>query len=148
MPDKLTDKEIVKALECCPKNIICGECPLCGTNDCMNKLYVNSLDLINRLQAENEEQEKAILNALHRIKEVRQTAKAEAYKECVEKAKEIIDLIVDLMFDGSVSKCQIPSCHKPSSIPCENESCIQENKEYWHGKLNNLLKELVGDNNV
>ena len=74
-----------------------------------------------------------------------QAWKAEAYKEFVEKANEIIDLIVDLMFDDSVSKCQLPSCHKPSSIPCENEICIQENKEYWHSKLNNLLKELVGE---
>ena len=84
-------------------------------------------------------------NKKYIIKEVRQTAKAEAYKECIEKANEIIDLIVDLMFDGNVSKCQLPSCHKPSSIPCESEICIQENKEYWHSKLDNLLKELVGE---
>lgn len=70
--------------------------------------------------------------------------KVEAYKECIEKVKEIIDLIVELMFDDSVSRCQLPNCHKPSSFPCESEICIQENKEYWHGKLDNLLKEMVG----
>ena len=70
MPDKLTDSEIVKALECCPKNIICGECPLCGKKDCMNKLYINALDLINRLQAENERlREPASASAIHILAE-------------------------------------------------------------------------------
>ena len=73
-----------------------------------------------------------------------ETAKAEAYKEFAEKAKEIINLIVDLMFDDSVIRCQVPNCHKTSSISCGSEICIQENKAYWHGKLDNLLKEMEG----
>ena len=91
MSNKLTDKEIVKALECCPKNIICGECPLCGKKDCMNKLYINALDLINRLQAENEDY-KALYEGLkaehiETIKAIKH-CKAEAYKEFAERLKE------------------------------------------------------------
>ncbi len=73
-----------------------------------------------------------------------QQAKAEAYREFAEKAKEIINVIVDLMFDDSVIRCQVPNCHKTSSISCGSEICIQENKAYWHGKLDNLLKEMEG----
>ena len=43
------------------------------------------------LQAENEEQEQATINVLHQIKDVRQTAKAEAYKEFAERLKKEID---------------------------------------------------------
>ena len=59
MDKKLTDSEIVKALECCPKNVKCEQCSLCGTSNCMNKLSVFALDLINRLQAENDKLKKA-----------------------------------------------------------------------------------------
>ena len=55
MPDKLTDNEIVKALECCKNDgIICFECPYKKPNGCMEKLSADVLDLINRLQAEIE----------------------------------------------------------------------------------------------
>ena len=57
MPDKkLTDNEIVKALECCADiNDKCPECPLKDKNreSCVGILMSNALDLINRLQSEN-----------------------------------------------------------------------------------------------
>ena len=96
MPDKkLTDKEIVKVLECCSKPVgeNCKECPLHLT-DCL-KVNIDelTLDLINRLQAENEKNEKiirladmAIETANAEIKRVRgelETTKAEALKEFV-----------------------------------------------------------------
>ena len=159
MPDKkLTDSEIVKALESYIKDIGCAKCNF--KDKYLLTVLKSALDLINRLQAEVERLE-AEIDKQYEIAEANVRAeiasggtschwcedkvRAEAYKECIEKANEIIDLIVDLMFDGNVSKCQLPSCHKPSSIPCESEICIQENKEYWHSKLDNLLKELVGD---
>ena len=62
MPDKkMTDNEIVKALECC--NIgenweICEKCPCCIDGekavDCVQRLHQNTLDLINRQKAEIE----------------------------------------------------------------------------------------------
>ena len=61
MPDKLTDKEIANALECCldVSDSTCKNCPLFNiTNSTMvcSKIATKfALDLINRLQEENEE---------------------------------------------------------------------------------------------
>ena len=58
MPDKLTDSEIVKALECCTEDIPnCDECPYdhyCSIHSQEHNVLKDTLDLINRLQAENE----------------------------------------------------------------------------------------------
>ena len=50
----MTDNEIIKALECCSKNILCGQCPLKEKNNCINKLFAYALELISRQQAEVE----------------------------------------------------------------------------------------------
>lgn len=50
----MTDNEIIKALECCSKNILCGQCPLKEKNNCINKLSAYALELIGRQQAEIE----------------------------------------------------------------------------------------------
>ena len=60
----LTDKEVVKALECCissSTSLACFKCPMAKNKECngsntnINKLVVeNALDLINRLQDERE----------------------------------------------------------------------------------------------
>ena len=118
----MTDNEIVKALECCIKSSHFGECfknqcPLVSEKGCKvgkETLYPYLLDLINRLQAENERLKKGwrtdvILTA---------NAKAEAYKECIEKVKE------NLMF--------LPLSAMPERFVTESV-------------LDNLLKELVGE---
>ena len=84
MTDKLTDNKIKKALECCSSfDKECKGCPLERMFDCncINYNCKYALDLINRLQAENERLKKGwkadvILTA---------NAKAEAYKEFVDK---------------------------------------------------------------
>ena len=111
MPDKkLTDSEIVKALECCAnyKHTKCKGCPL-GEN-CMNVSICSlALDLINRLQAENEKLRNQtttyitsiseLTNEVERLRADRESAmqlaadiisadktlKAEAYKEYADK---------------------------------------------------------------
>ena len=97
MPDKLTDSEIVKALECCKQEIddngvICGECKKCPNYDgktglCKEDLPTFTLDLINRLQAELRETRRDLLNEIVSLEYQLKTAKAEAYKECIEKVK-------------------------------------------------------------
>ena len=62
----MTDKEIIKALECCACSAnLCDECPVASTlkDDCKCGEYLakHSLDLINRQQAEIERLE-GILN--------------------------------------------------------------------------------------
>ena len=62
MPDKLTDKEIVKALEHCSKQGITSECKRCKVQKgCRPYLIIEALDLINRLQAENERLQSILL---------------------------------------------------------------------------------------
>ena len=55
---KLTDNEIIKALECCNKPIgktECGICPLYhSAGRCTENMLTNALDLINRQKAEIE----------------------------------------------------------------------------------------------
>ena len=56
---KLTDNEIIKALECCSKNSIlqefCDVCPnLAMGSQCMDNMVRDALDLINRQKAEIE----------------------------------------------------------------------------------------------
>ena len=85
----MTDNEIIKALECCPKGIKCEQCPLFGTSDCMSKLYINALDLINRQKAEIEQWRKNCDDLYKEMSErlkaelkiERKLAKAEAVKE-------------------------------------------------------------------
>ena len=53
---KLTDAEIVKALEACCIEHSCSKCPYSKNNaaGCINNVMKNALDLISDLQAENE----------------------------------------------------------------------------------------------
>jgi hypothetical protein len=49
----MNDNEIIKALECCSiRNTNCKECPYFHKKDCVEK---DALDLINRLQKENDD---------------------------------------------------------------------------------------------
>ena len=56
MSDKLTDNEIIKALECCTHtsdwNMRCSECPFSNSINCRALLARNALSLINRQKAE------------------------------------------------------------------------------------------------
>ena len=79
----MTDNDIIKALECCMK--ICKDCDNCpcinndyiNVYDCKYALLKNALDLINRLQAENERLSKITRPLIAEIK-------AEAYTEFAE----------------------------------------------------------------
>jgi len=89
---KLTDEEIIKALECCSTLCCkCDECPLycVGVNCSSFELHRYALDLINRQKAEIEmlnkkvEELSDVLSGTIRIRYAK--AKAEAYKEFTEK---------------------------------------------------------------
>ena len=105
MPDKLTDKEIVKALECCCIEHACGKCPYTRNKgcSCINGILKDALDLINRQKAEIER----LLQKLQRpqdadpmdfcgvlcdfSEELIKKAKAEARKEFAERLKADMD---------------------------------------------------------
>jgi hypothetical protein len=130
MYKKLTDSEIIKALECCARPIphcYCGECPAGASGGCAIKTE-NIIDLINRLQAENERlkgisdnKTKELLRYNDSIEELHkklETAKAEAYKEFAERLTE--EIINDIHFS-------------------------QIEKDYLCVMIDNLLKEMVGE---
>lgn len=86
MPNKLTDTEIKKALECCIQNTKCHACPMWNTGqNCMNRLYQYALDLINRLETVNEKNENIIRIADKTI--ATQQAENESLKAEVERLK-------------------------------------------------------------
>ena len=94
MPDKKpTDNEIKKALECCGKNPpicnVCGYRGRCNRIDCYDYLKRDALDLINRLQAENEEKEEHIME-LQGINESIKSDKAFLGKEIEKYHKELL----------------------------------------------------------
>ena len=125
----MTDTDIKMALECCgdeEEMHWCTECPYYDKeNDlCQEDLHRDALDLINRLEAENERLRKECGNQSelwsNHYESLYQTAlgtiKPKAYKECIEKVKAL--------------------------FPSDNEPY-----QYWevHEGADNLLKELVGD---
>lgn len=103
----MTDSEIKKALECCVgdnygKN--CFDCPLWEIDGCQERLLLDALGIINRLQVNNERLTTAHPKTIESIKKMRDKAKAEAYKECIEKAKEIIPTIDDTYIEIMVEE--------------------------------------------
>lgn len=112
MPNKLTDADIKKALECCinwKREGDCAKCPAYESKElCIKQIRILALDLINRLQAENERLKDRVNkqgliaqividddkleniknDCLERIEYNIKEIKSEAYKEFAERLKE------------------------------------------------------------
>ena len=145
MPDKLTDSEIVKALKGAILNAKGYDSKVWSIE--VYKLEY-ALDLINRLQAENESLKRQLHNAKLHQKETRKALqdekslrlnedfiKAEAYKEFAENSVE-----------------RVEKARQKYQRLCKEQG--EEMEEYMHihfnviiGIINNLLKELVGEDN-
>lgn len=109
MPDKLTDNEIVKALKLLLELVLVEGCLQRA------KTISNALDLINRLQEENERLKEEIKKEqLYNLRMTAHSVKAEAYKEFAERLK---------------------------------RRFLNKN-EVINNTIDNLLKELVGDDNA
>lgn len=121
----MTDNEIIKALECCANYGLfkCLKCPKRGTSKtCMYDLSKEAIDLINRKQAEVERLSKLVIEKHtenNRLHDYLQYTRADAIKEFAEK----IDKILCLQIGPSRSL-------------------------FWKisGEIDNLVKEMVGDN--
>ena len=117
MPDKKpTDAEIIRALNTALGvehiSIYCVNIK----NEVQTVRVLDIIDLINRLQAKNERLTIRLRKAEHQLDDAMKmynTIKAEAYKQCIEKVKDLFD---------------------------EDDVCSRR----W---LDNLLKELVGEDN-
>ena len=77
----MTDNEIKKALECCTDKT-CLHCPYDNEVHCLDFMYNNALDLINRLQADKE----ALINGQETLQKYLAEQKAEN-----ERLKELVD---------------------------------------------------------
>ena len=134
MTPKLTDEQIIKALECCSKDRALTtkdclhECPYFNVLNCQRNCMRDALDLINRLQAENERLKETNKNMSAYVKgnnwglvsfvEFCNNLKAEAYKEFAEKLKE------------------------------RSHRCFMgADKAVTVSNIDNLLKEMVGEGN-
>ena len=175
----MTDSEIIKALECCPRGIgmKCEKCPMFRTNDCMSKLHVNTLDLINRQKTENEnlkvenqslrsaanslkmhyEEAQAEIERLNKVYQANQQlinalnksyflAKTEAYKECIEKIKEEIKQALESNYKARAERIEKHNVGETDEFIsyCQGKiDCLRGLDDF----LDNLLKELMGENN-
>jgi hypothetical protein len=156
MPDKkLTDNEIIKALECCASGEVeeCKNCPYVeGYPYCDGPMERDVLDLINRLQAENErlflENQKLISVMLWGNKKDKKNLlkqiKAEAYKEFAELVQGEIDDAIHSNYNAKTERMSKP-----------NVDMADEFISYCEGKIHalsglssyvdNTLIELVGE---
>ena len=164
MPDnKLKDNEIIKALKCCNEpvgNNACQKCPLYHSEErCSKKMLDLSLNLINRLQAENEKNENIIRLADKTI----ETANAEierlknAYKQCAwERDIFAEDMTQEIKKDCSFLMLDIKTIKTEAYKEClkKFEKNIKDVKvtlgQTWEiqNALKKTLNELVGDDNA
>lgn len=117
----MTDKEIIKALECCLSSSLCTECPYHEINCC--SIERDCLDLINRYEAEIERLKGEVAKEFtcfvgnpHKVErcpylEELPKVKAEATKEFAERLKAIVEtnssgyiLVSELRFDNLVKE--------------------------------------------
>ena len=142
MPDKkLTDSEIVKALKEILKLMLCeGDLQRSAT-------ISNALDLINRLQAENEKLNKInfdLCNAggqlLHKV----DTIKTEAYKECIEKIHTEIAEALNSNYKAKAERMAKPKVDMADIFIsyCEGKIAALRGIDDF---ADDILKELVGD---
>ena len=90
----MTDKDIIKALECCTKKYGCRDCPLTYDDRCLTRINKEASSLTKRQQAEIERlkmERQALDDALYPLPFKTdfdiaiETAKVEAYKEFAER---------------------------------------------------------------
>lgn len=152
MPDKKpTDSEIKKALECCVgdndgKN--CFDCPLWEIDDCQEQLLLDTLDIINRLQAEIERLKADVRFSVYLGYETTNQIKAEAIKEF---AKKVNDEITNAIISNGRAIEERETKHNVDRYE-DNFCSMCDGKIIALGGIKlfmqDLLKEMVGDSNV
>ena len=117
----MTDKEIIKALECCEVSGTCEYCPLkSDKKNCLSLLSKNALDLIKRQQAEIDrlqEYHDATEGAIYsfredhaKVKFFKKEIEVEAIKEFAERLKAIshpygdTQMVFELQIDNLVKE--------------------------------------------
>ena len=148
---KMTDKQIIKALGFCKDNGILAEnCEKCAYYKygalCMDTMFENVLDLINRQQAEIEK-----LN----VELVGMRGACNSYKMHYDNAKAEIERLQKLL-DGKCDRCiakdradaikEFAERLKVNHISKDDKGKLHLLVEY--NEFDNLVKEMVGDDNA
>ena len=85
----MTDKEIIKALECCAEGFKCrSTCPYIDEQDCTSRLFKDAVDLINRQQAEIERLQEAKNTYERVLKKTLAAIRTEATKDFAKRLRE------------------------------------------------------------
>ena len=140
----MTDSEIVKGLECC----ILGDCQGCFYGDtdqrhCKDDLMQNALDLINRQKAEIFKEK----NKNSKLRNERNRLKAEVERLTAERDAMHQDVIAAEEYDWQCKTAKAEA-HKEFADRLKENSIATFS---WNGvvlveEIDNLLKEMVGDN--
>ena len=165
MPDKLTDSEIVKALECCVeyKQLCPSSCPMHNDKECVPKLKKYALDLIKRLENDVMAKEYEYDDMLYQRNSVERhlegaQAELEQYKDYTEKWMEKCD---DVQAENERLKFLL-ECEEAKYDKCakrfykegikefadrlkEKGFILLRHKMILSSDIDNLLKELVGE---
>ena len=144
LSNSLSDNEIKKALECCIIRENCHGCPLWNERitECLKIAITNALDLIIRLQAENERLTavKGHINTLiHRDCEYPTT---ESYNEAFQKA-------LARLYDNIKAKAEAYKefAERLKTEYAKGMNWFKKKESYYVdvGDIDNLLKELERD---
>lgn len=146
----MTDKKVIKALECCGTFEWCGQCSLQGKVGCKDILSENALDLIKSQQAEIERltiNMNAFGLGMKREKERADTIRAEAIKEIAERLQTEIATIIEKL---TMTKSQyIKENYK--CLSCDFIAMTRGKIEILNrikDFVDNLVKEVVGEDNA
>lgn len=139
---KITDEEIKSSLEVIATTRNCNECKIrnCkwGTCNCSQITANAALDLINRQKAKIEKLKgSTIVSNIMESQRIKREAKAEAYKEFAEKAKENFQ---NLEYSADTDRKTVKVEEMKEQINWVLHSVAAET-------LDNILEELVGENN-
>lgn len=171
MPDKLTDKEIVKALEDltkCNNNVIdCDHCSLSMFFPrCPEQIGELALDLINRLQAQNERDIKVKVEALYKVNDLK-IENERLEKELETEKNQVIRLENQIGRLLSMNQAKLDTIHdlqeennwynetlnttKAEAYKEFADRLKANTREFGSAKgiqreIDNLLKEMVGSN--
>lgn len=163
MSNKLTDKDIIKALECCNVETDCKRCPLYKEHsaNCIDIACKNALDLINRQQLEIENlkvENQSLRTAANSLKMHYEEAQAQIErleKETKDKERAYNDEF--LLRKEWQTKCRELLKEKQTVKSEVIKEFAERLKEYatqgfWETdayvgaeQIDNLVKELVGD---
>jgi DNA repair exonuclease SbcCD ATPase subunit len=141
---KLTDEEIVKALECCIHDDLCKACPLYAVSGCIRKRNIQVLDLIHRLQKAKEFFEKGYEVTKKIIDEKNEKiCKLEEENERLQDEKKELKSIAEYQQGSNMERWQIIQ-EKDKTI-ADQKAEIERLTEY-NANLNGMCLEFIDKN--